>query len=126
MEGWKYMAKSVRVVDGDTFVIELEKSLDFGFSMVVSFSVKQKLRLRGVNTPEVVGSQKELGLKAKAAVESFFAMGVGPIDVTTYKPDKYGRWLADVKISTKDGTVLDLAKWLLEQSLAEPYMADGG
>lgn len=125
MDGWKYLGKLVRVVDGDTFVIDLERQFDFGFHVVSKFSAQQTLRLRGVNTPEVVGAEKERGLKAKAAVEAFFAMSFGPIDVTTYKSDKYGRWLADVKISTKDGTVLDLAKWLLEQALAEPYMADG-
>ncbi len=44
---YEYKAKIIEVYDGDTFTFEV----DLGFSI----TVKEKIRLAGINTPEVRG-----------------------------------------------------------------------
>ena len=52
---YEYCAKVVSVYDGDTITVDI----DLGFGIVLK---KQKLRLLGINTPEVRGAEKILGI----------------------------------------------------------------
>ena len=55
---YEYSATVVKVYDGDTITVDI----DLGFGIVLR---KQKIRLYGVNTPEVRGEEKELGKKVR-------------------------------------------------------------
>jgi micrococcal nuclease len=82
-------AKVINVVDGDT----IDVVIDLGFSM----TTQQRLRLYGIDTMETNSKDpllKENGLSAK----KFVSDSVLNQDVTihTFKPDKYGRYLANV------------------------------
>jgi micrococcal nuclease len=55
-----YDAEITRVIDGDTF----DFKIDLGFSI----NVKERLRLYGVNTPEIKGEEKPEGDRVKAYV----------------------------------------------------------
>jgi len=123
-EDWTYRGKLVRVVDGDTFIVELEREFDFGFHVMAKFGAKQTLRLRGVNTPEIVGESREAGMAAKQAVEKLLAKAFGALAVTTHKGDKYGRWLADIYVTLDSGDTINVAHWLIENGHAVPYMVD--
>jgi len=85
---YEYHAKLVRVIDGDTVVLDV----DLGFHA----TMRETFRLYGVNCPEMHGATKEAGQAAKAFVEKWFASH--PEFVTeSFKgrtQDKYGRWLA--------------------------------
>jgi endonuclease YncB( thermonuclease family) len=78
-----HKATVTRVIDGDTFVCEV--NLDFELTMKIT------VRLLGVDTWEVHGPQKSLGLAAmeylKAMIES------KDIQVEPVKKDSFGRWL---------------------------------
>lgn len=81
---YTFQATVERIIDGDTLVVHV----DLGFNTVT----KQKLRLRGIDCPELV---TPIGQKAKRFVQSLLK----PNDVVvikTHKDDKYGRYLADV------------------------------
>ena len=73
--------------------------------------MRQKLRLRGIDSPELNTPE---GQKAKKFAETRLNFAAAVI-ITTTKPDKYDRYLSDVWI---DG--VNLNKLLLEQGLAKP------
>lgn len=84
-------AELVRVVDGDTVSVRLDK--------FHGDQSTKTLRLLGLDTPEVYGIEKEAGLAAKAFAEAFLRNALlvpYPLVVQTVKPDKYGRMLAYV------------------------------
>jgi micrococcal nuclease len=89
-------AKLLRVVDGDTLDLEI----DLGFKCYQHIRV----RLKGVNTPEIYGVKKgsveyTAGLIASDATKEWFEVHApdGQILVKTYKTGKYGRWLATIR-----------------------------
>lgn len=105
-----YKAKIVKVIDGDT----VDAVLDLGFYM----SAKLRLRLNGINTPELTSQDVREASNARQA-KMILASLVESKDVLlkTYKADKYGRWLADIILD--DG--LNVNNYLLESNLAVPY-----
>jgi endonuclease YncB( thermonuclease family) len=54
--------------------------------------VREKLRLRGINTPEI---STPAGQKAKKYVESLLPAG-SPLILKSHQTDNYGRFVADV------------------------------
>ncbi|MBN1493406.1 MAG: thermonuclease family protein [Candidatus Omnitrophica bacterium] len=81
---YTYPAFVERVVDGDT----LWAVIDVGFGT----EVREKLRLRGIDTPEL-GTRE--GESAKRHVVKLLPKGT-PIVIKTYRNDRYGRFVADV------------------------------
>ena len=85
-----YRAIVVRVIDGDTVVLDI----DLGFGVWLH---KQSIRLLGVNAPEIRGEEREEGLKWKAKLESLIPVGTEIIlESFRDKSDKYGRWLGNL------------------------------
>ena len=86
---YQYKVLSIeKVIDGDT----VEVVLDLGFSLFT----KQKVRVLGINTPELRSkdeSEKQRALAAKRFAEEWFSSG--SFTVSTTKDDKYGRILGD-------------------------------
>ncbi|MBR0854936.1 thermonuclease family protein [Bradyrhizobium liaoningense] len=82
----------IRTIDGDTFLARLRQR--DGGDLVI------RVRLRGIDAPEMKAScQQELD-KAEAAARALRdLLGQGSVTITNLGPDKYGRVLADV--STK-------------------------
>jgi len=98
---YKYKARLVRVVDGDT----IDCILDLGFDV----SIKERVRLKGLDTPEIRTkdlNEKRLGLEAKKFVEDMFQdKGNDVIIETEYRRGKYGRTIGT--ITFQDDTVLN-------------------
>ena len=108
-----YAAKCVKVIDGDT----LDLDIDLGFHVII----RQRVRLRGIDTPELRGPDKARAEKARDEV-ACYAMDVDLIIRTERdKTDKYGRMLADVWV---DELVTSLSDHLVGRGLARRY--DGG
>ena len=105
-------ARVISVYDGDTVTIARKKSILWK-SKVYSY----KVRLNGIDCPELRGSSEEekcYALKAKEVVQKLALNKNVRIDIHGY--DKYGRLLASV-ISEN----VDLSKHLLSLGLAVPY-----
>lgn len=125
---YKYDGTCVRVIDGDTVVIHLSKTftqeVDFGFRILDKMSLTKTaevtFRLNGLNAPEVVGSQKPLGLTSKAALEEMI-LGKN-LQVISHKPDKYGRWLAEVYVQ---GDSLSVNQRMVDGGFALPWDGNG-
>jgi len=106
-ELFTYQASIDKIIDGDTLLV----TLDFG-----EFSISQKLRLRGIDCPEIATAE---GKKAKRFVESRLK-GLNFIIVKTYKDrtDKFDRYLADIFYGDAQ-TFLN--QELLDNGLAQVY-----
>ncbi|HXH43068.1 MAG TPA: thermonuclease family protein [Bradyrhizobium sp.] len=79
----------IRAIDGDTFLARVR--LREGGDPVV------RIRLRGIDAPELKASCQEELDKAEAATRALRdLLGQGGVTITNLGPDKYGRILADV------------------------------
>ena len=117
-EMFTYVAFVQRVVDGDTLLV--------AFDFKSTFSISQKLRLRGIDCPEINTPE---GKKAKLFVEARLK-NVDFIIVKTYKDrtDRFDRYLADIfylageadeNTVAREGTYLN--QELLDHRLAVVY-----
>lgn len=102
-----------RVIDGDTLLV----NIDLGFDTVI----RQRIRLRGVDTPEIDFDE---GKKARSFVNRVLGKS-DCIVIKTYKTDLYDRYISDVfffedesdpEIIAREGILLN--KRLLEKGLA--------
>jgi len=87
---YTYRATVTRVIDGDTLVL----NIDLGFDSWI----EQKVRLRGIDAPEISCVE---GIAVKSYVKKVLEK-VAFVICKTYKQDKYGRYLADIFYSFKE------------------------
>lgn len=103
---YEYKAEVLRVVDADTF----DMLIDVGFSI----TIKKRFRLAGVDAPETwrptTEAEKVHGMEATAAIKVLIEGK--KVLVTTYKEDKYRRYLCDILIGDTN-----VAKFLTEKGL---------
>ncbi len=124
---YEYKAQEIRVIDGDTVILRLEKEfrqeIDFGFyikeTITTKKSTEMSFRLKGINTPEMVGATALSGKLARD--ELIRLLSFTPLRVITYKPDKYGRWLVDIYCTATDGTELLVNDELVKNGFAVVY-----
>ena len=105
------LASVARVVDGDT----LDLDLDLGFSI----TLRQRVRLIGIDAPEVRtrdAAEKARGLQAQQFVVEWLQRP-GLVWVRTTKDDKYGRMLAEPYRKGEPSLCEELLAW----GLAVPY-----
>jgi micrococcal nuclease len=99
-------ARIVRLVDGDTCVIDVD--------MGMAITVRATVRLYGINTPEVRGPEKVAGHAATQHLADLLVQfkheGEWDIVVKTYKDrrGKFGRYLASLIGADQDGNPVDL------------------
>ena len=108
---YEYKAKITNVVDGDTFDFEI----DLGFGI----SYKNRLRLYGVDTPEVRGEERIEGLRVKDHLIKLIE-GKDVILKSKKWRGKYGRFIAEVKFRRFTGDVFgtDLGNYLVTEKMA--------
>jgi micrococcal nuclease len=111
---YEYKATVKRVIDGDSLVLDI----DLGFYM---FMNETKIRLYGLDTPEMNSDDPLLRLQAVLATRYLYDnLPVGSkvvIKTVLDKREKYGRLLAT--ITTQDG--FNVNDGLLENKLAINY-----
>ena len=107
---YEYRAFVTDVYDGDSITCDV----DLGFGIWMK---GQKIRLWGIDTPEIRGEERPDGLISQEWLEN--KIYGKEIILKTYKDKKgkYGRWLGEVFL---DG--VNLNQQLLEEGLAEPYL----
>lgn len=109
-QNYVYNAKVINIVDGDT----VDVNVDLGFNIFF----KVRLRLNGINTPELKESdpvKREMANKAKARVAELIKDR--DVIIESRKMDKYGRYLADIYVDS-----LHVNQQLISEGLAVSYM----
>jgi micrococcal nuclease len=111
---YEYKATVKRIIDGDSIVLDI----DLGFYM---FMNETKIRLYGLDTPEMNSEDPLLRLQAIMATRYLFDnLNIGEkvtIKTVLDKREKYGRLLAT--IITNDG--LNINEGLIQNKLAVSY-----
>lgn len=106
---YKYRAFVVSVYDGDTITVDI----DLGFNV---WKMAEKIRLYGIDTPEIRGEEREDGLIAKDWLESKIKGKEIILETVKDRSGKYGRMLG---IIWYDGDCIN--DLLVEEELAEVY-----
>lgn len=110
---YEYKAKLVRVIDGDT----IDCYIDLGFNI----HVKERVRLKGIDTPETRTrdlEEKKRGIAAKERVIELFE-GVDEFVIQTeIHKGKYGRTIGEVILPPDNKS---LNQMLLDEGHAEVY-----
>lgn len=107
---YQYHCTIERVVDGDT----VDAAIDLGFSIIY----RTRVRLFGLNAPEVHGETKLAGLQAKEKLTTWLSTGV-PIMIHTNldKRGKFGRVLGTFFVGASN-----INQRLIDEGYAVPYM----
>lgn len=102
---WEYQAKPVRIIDGDTYVLDI----DLGFDV----HTRQRIRLSGAYCPEL---KNPGGQEAKEFVTTLLTANADGITVATGKDParSFERYVARVTVG-----VADLAELLIKLGLAK-------
>jgi micrococcal nuclease len=98
------------VYDGDTITCDV----DCGFGVTL---VKQKIRLIGINAPEVRGDERDAGVISRDALREKILNKRVTLKTLKDSKEKYGRYLATILLK-EDGHVIDINKWLVENNYA--------
>lgn len=109
---YKYNAKVVRWIDGDTVIVDI----DLGFYV----TVQQKVRLLRINAPELHGDipyQVRRAKHARAVAKKFCPHG-SQVTLITQKENKdvYSRYLAEVIYKKTN-----LSDYLISKGVAKPF-----
>jgi len=105
-----YATEVLRVVDGDTVDVEFEVFKDI--------ILRKRIRLAGINAPEVRGDEREAGLKAKAWLIQ--KLNAGNVYVLTDgSTDKYGRLLGTLFLVGEEH--INLNNKMVEEGFAVVY-----
>jgi micrococcal nuclease len=116
---YEYQAKYIRVVDGDTVDLDIDLGLDIHHQI--------RVRLYGINTPELHSSDPEEQKKAKEAKRYLeYSLLILPnlkskdliVKTVKDKTEKYGRYLA---VIFADADPVAVNQKLLDAGLAVPY-----
>lgn len=108
---YEYKCRIVKVIDGDTVDCEI----DLGFHIYII----KRVRLLGVDTPEMNSSNEDQRLAARAAKDFVISIqeSVTSIKTELDKADKYGRVLGTIFTHKKS-----VNSMLIEEGHAVPYM----
>lgn len=119
---YTYNAKVVRVIDGDTFVADV----DLGFRV----SMNETFRLADIDTPEThrpkSDGERDHGEEAKQFVID--AIDQKEVIIVTSKTGKYGRWIARVLYNgpdEPDHSYRDLTEELIKGGFEKREYIDG-
>jgi micrococcal nuclease len=107
---WHYRGSAVRIIDGDTFVLEV----DLGFRVFHELSI----RIAGIDAPEVTGATKEAGLAATDALHDL--IGGLPLYVRTDRDRRsFARYVGWVYADAGGGELLDVAAAMVAGGFAQ-------
>lgn len=114
---YTYDAKCVKVIDGDTVVLDV-----YGFKSV---SENFKFRLFGIDTPEMdskIAAEREKARQAKAFVEKKILNQIIEIQTLKDAADGFGRYLCVISYDAGLSDLVELNTELINEGLAVKFM----
>ena len=110
----------VKVYDGDTITVATALDTDRPTCFRKPTLYRFRIRLRGIDTPEIKGKSEQEKTRAREARDALSAQIMGQeVYLRNVGNEKYGRVLADVYFRE-----VHMNQWMLQQGYAQVY--DGG
>jgi len=104
-----YNAFVCKIYDADTITCDI----DCGFGIIMR---KQKIRLYGLDAPEIRGKNKEMGRISRDRLREKILNKDIILQTIKDKKGKYGRWLGIIYHQNTN-----INEWLIENGLAKIY-----
>ena len=111
---YNYRAVCVGVYDGDSVTLDI----DLGYNIWMR---NQKIRLLGINTPEIRGEERPDGLAARDYLRELILDKEVMLKSYKDKSGKYGRWLGTILAKDDDDHWLNVNQHLLAEGYAKLY-----
>lgn len=112
---YSYKAHVIKVYDGDTITV----NINLGFDM---WMYNQKIRLLGINTPEIRGEDRLEGLISRDRLRDLILDKDVVIKTLKDKTGKYGRWLGTIYLKEElSDNWNNINQTLMEEGLAKAY-----
>ena len=108
---YEYAARVGSVYDGDT----VRTDIDLGFGVWLQ---NQKIRLFGINAPEMRGDDREKGQLSRDWLRDQLKKGPLTLQTIRDRKGKYGRWLGRLVVNG-----VDLNQKMVDEGLAVDYMS---
>lgn len=99
-----------KVYDGDTITMDI----DLGLGVWVR---GEKIRLYGINAPEIRGAEREQGAVSRDALRQLIYGQKVRLKTYKDKTGKYGRYIGTIHLIT-DSKPLDISRWMVENGYA--------
>lgn len=113
---WRFPALVVRVIDGDTFEFMIDQGLRARRQETVRLVAKGNRPIDAYEIHARDPAERKLAQLGRLRAEELLLPA--PVVLITYRPEGFGRWLAEVLLS--DGR--DLGEILLAEGLARPWI----
>jgi len=112
---YTYNAFVTKVYDGDTITVDIDLGLK-------TFIRGEKVRLYGIDTPEMRGAEREQGIISRDFLREMILKR--DIVLRTYKDKKgkYGRYLGEIFIEDSKGKQININQLLIRKKLAKKYL----
>lgn len=107
-----YKAFVTAVYDGDTITVDI----DLGLKTLIK---GEKIRLFGLNAPEIRGKERPLGLKSRDYLRELILGKEIFIETIKDKKGKYGRYLGNIFLEKSSGRFMNINKELIKKGFAE-------
>ncbi len=113
MDNYKYhySANVISVYDGDTCTVDIDLGLN-------AWMRNEKIRLFGINAPELRGDEREEGLKSRDFLRSIIDGKEVLLQTLKDKKGKYGRYIANIWYKDDNGNWLEVNKMMVESGHA--------
>ena len=106
-----YRAEVVSVYDGDTCRV----NIDLGFNTELK---NEKIRLSGINAPELRGSEREEGLKSRDYLRALILGKQIYLETEKDRKGKYGRYIGTIWMKNDAGVYENINEKLVENGFA--------
>ena len=116
VQRYTYAATVVSFYDADTLTLDINVGLG-------TWLRGEKVRLAGIDAPEIRGDKRQRGLAAKAFLTELLASHRKTVYVVTIKDrkEKYGRWLSVLLLEGYGGNLTNVNQALLKSGHAKPF-----
>lgn len=104
----------IEAVDGDTVIA----NLDLRMGVVL---LAQRIRLRGINAPELGGPRAAAAIAAQRALAAMLKQGTVHYRRSQESRERYGRWVGDIYVAKRDGTILFCNQALVDGKFATSH-----
>lgn len=108
---YHYKAHVTDVYDGDTCTVDI----DLGLHLTVK---GEKVRLHRINAPELKGSEKEKGIKARDFLREQILDKDIMLETIKDRLEKYGRYLGEIHIEAEPGKFVNVNDLIVQNGFA--------